>query len=296
MRNLIGKDMCVSLKIADFKKEFMLEPLIHASAIITDENDVGKYVDEAANFKAIITGDAITINRKNRVPVAFRPRMLQVQCINEMPQFRDKSESLYRRQLIIEFKKSFTGLERKYIKHDYMSRKEVLEYVLYKVLHMDYTEIKETPSMKAAMEKYKLSNEPVRDFLDEVLGETNLGFLPQSFLWDAFKAWSKMNNPHGTIPKRNRFMEEMRDIMENNADWEYHANPIHAGSLLYRVEPLLQKYGLREWTDQFPRDKYVSLNKCSKKHRGYKRVSTVPITAAPTGNTDCGSDTEDKTS
>ena len=110
MKNLVGRDMCASIKIADFKKEFMLEPLLHASAIVVDENDVGKYVDEAANFKAIITGDTITINRKHRIPITFQPHMLQVQCINELPQFKDKSESLYRRQLIIEFKKSFTNV------------------------------------------------------------------------------------------------------------------------------------------------------------------------------------------
>ncbi len=33
----------------------MLEQLLHVSAIIVDENDVGTYIDAAANLKAIIT-------------------------------------------------------------------------------------------------------------------------------------------------------------------------------------------------------------------------------------------------
>ena len=297
MKNLVGRDMCASIKIADFKKEFMLEPLLHASAIVVDENDVGKYVDEAANFKAIITGDTITINRKHRIPITFQPHMLQVQCINELPQFKDKSESLYRRQLIIEFKKSFTGHERKYIKHDYLNRAEVLEYILYRVLHMDHTEIKETPSMKDMMKKYKNYNEPVRDFLEEILEETKLDFLPQSLLWDMFKAWSFKNNPHGTLPKRNKFMEEMKNVMESDTEWVYHENPVcRARLMLYRCEPLLKEYRLSEWQGQYPGDDYMSNTKINVKHRGYERVTPRYPAFTSTGSTTGDTDTEDQDS
>lgn len=64
-----------------------------------------------------------------------------VQCLNEMPRIKDKSDSFYRRQLFIPFTKCFTGAERKYIKQDYLKRKDVLEYVLWKVLNMDYYEL-----------------------------------------------------------------------------------------------------------------------------------------------------------
>ena len=285
MKNLVGKDMCASIKIADFKKEFMLEPLLYASAIVVDENDVGKFVDEAANFKAIITGDTITINRKHRIPVTFQPHMLQVQCINELPQFRDKSESLYRRQLIIGFKKSFTGRERKYIKHDYLNREEVLEYVLYRVLHMDHTEITETSSMKDMMDKYKKHNEPVRDFLEEILEETQLDFLPQSLLWDMFKSWSILNNPHGTLPKRNKFFEEMKDVMESNTEWIYHENPVCRAKLMYRYEPLLMEYRLSEWQRKAPQDGYMSCDKMNIKHRGSERKTLRYPAFTSTGNT-----------
>ena len=67
-----------------------------------------------------------------------------VQCLNEMPRIKDKSDSFYRRQLFIPFTKCFTGEERKYIKQDYLKRTEVLEYVLYRVLNMNYYEL-DTP-------------------------------------------------------------------------------------------------------------------------------------------------------
>lgn len=55
MRNLVGNGSYVSISVADFSREFMLEQLLHVSAIIVDENDVGTYIDAAANLKAIIT-------------------------------------------------------------------------------------------------------------------------------------------------------------------------------------------------------------------------------------------------
>lgn len=74
-------------------KEFALEPLIHAQAIITDENDVGIFVDKCANIKAIITSDTVQINRKYKTSIPFKPHVVMVQCINEMPRIKDKSDS-----------------------------------------------------------------------------------------------------------------------------------------------------------------------------------------------------------
>ena len=66
------KGTSVSIPLSDMGKDFMLEPLIHASAIIVDENDVGTFIDKAANLKALVTHDVIQVNRKFKTPVAFR--------------------------------------------------------------------------------------------------------------------------------------------------------------------------------------------------------------------------------
>lgn len=131
-RNLSGK--WVNLPMNKFEKEFMLEPLIDAQAILTDENPVGSFTEDSANFKAVITNDAITMNRKFKRPVNYQFRGFMVQCINDLPRSKDKSESIYRRQLFIPFEKWFGGTERKYIKDDYLRRQDVLRYVLKRVL------------------------------------------------------------------------------------------------------------------------------------------------------------------
>lgn len=86
-----------------------------ASVIITDENDTGTFVDDAASLKSIITGDPFQMNRKNRDPRDVLFNGFMVQCVNEIPRVRDKSESMLRRLLVIPFEKRFEGCERKYI-------------------------------------------------------------------------------------------------------------------------------------------------------------------------------------
>lgn len=71
MRQITGEGTYASIPLADFAKDFMLEPLIQASAVIVDENDVGTFIDKAGNLKAIITNDVIQMNRKFKVPIAF---------------------------------------------------------------------------------------------------------------------------------------------------------------------------------------------------------------------------------
>ena len=160
MRQLVGSGSYASIPLADMGKDFMLEPLTRASCIIVDENDVGTFIDKAANLKAIITNDVIQINRKFKTPIAYQFYGFMVQCLNELPKVKDKSDSFFRRQLFIPFMKCFTGQERRYIKNDYLHRKEVLEYVLYRVLNMNYYTLSEPEACKLALEEYKEFNDP----------------------------------------------------------------------------------------------------------------------------------------
>src|SRR5699024_1687812 len=88
----------------------------------------------------------------------------------------------YRRQLFAPFKKSFTGAERRYIKDDYLERREVLEYALWHVLHRagtdrykstgvdgpgNYYTLSEPPATQEVLDEYKQVNDPVRAYWEE---------------------------------------------------------------------------------------------------------------------------------
>lgn len=249
LRQLVGHGSYASISLADMGKEFALEPLISTHAIIVDENDVGTFIDRAANLKALVTHDVIQINRKFKQMIPFKFYGFIVQCLNEMPRVKDKSDSFYRRQIFIPFEKCFTGMERKYIKTDYLHRPEVLEYVLKKVLEMTYDELTVPASCEAALEEYKTFNDPVLQFIEEILPLCVWDLLPFGFLYDLYRAWYKDAVGEGGSLGRNKFIQELVTKIGSDDTWYCPGknSPQPTRDLISKPEPLLQQFQLTNW-------------------------------------------------
>ncbi len=249
MRGLVGSSACASIPLSAFGKDFALEALTRATAIITDENDVGCFIDKVANVKAVITHDVIQMNRKYQSPINFRSYAFMVQCMNELPRIKDKSDSFYRRQLFIPFTKCFTGQERKYIKADYLHRTEVLEYCLYKVLHMDYYELSVPKACEDVLRFYKEFNDPVRQFWMEFKDLFEWDLLPYTFLYALYRQWFERNNPSGTIEGRNKFIEALRNVVADDDGWEPKRTDerVRSAGKMDSPELLICEYNLVDW-------------------------------------------------
>lgn len=275
MRNLCGRGSYASIALADFSKDFQLEPLIRSNAVIVDENDVGVYLDKVANLKAVITNDVILINRKFKTPVSYQFFGFMVQCLNEYPRIRDTSDSFYRRQLFIPFDKCFTGHARKYIKDDYLGRTEVLEYVLYKILNMDYYELSEPECCRAVLADYKEFNSPIQSFVEEIIPELKWGMLPFGFLYDLYKEWFAQNSPSGKVQGRNTFIKEIADMAEAGQIPEFvclgRKTPVRPKNLMDCPEPMIVQYNLTRWMN--PTYKGTDVN----------QICTTPVKATYCG-------------
>ena len=247
LRRLCGETAVATIPISDFGKDFMLEPITRATAIIVDENDVGTFIDKAANLKATVTGDAIRINRKGLTPISYRFFGFMVQCVNEMPRFKDKSNSFYRRQLVVPFTKCFTGRERKYIKSDYLKRPEVLRYVLYRVLNMDHYELSNPAACQALLREYQTYNDPVRQFFQDVETRFAWNALPFEFLYDLYKAWSSRYNPSGTLQGRNTFQKEIRNVAKCSTMWYPAPDRFRTKHMMDAPEPMIVEFNLTDW-------------------------------------------------
>lgn len=254
MRNICGTGTYATIPLADLGKDFMLEPLTRASAILVDENDVGAFIDRAANLKTIITNDVLSINRKYRAPIAYQFYGFMVQCLNDMPQFKDRSESFYRRQLFIPFKKSFTGAERRYIKDDFMQRQDVLEYVLKRVLldMDDYYELNAPEAALDVLKEFKVNNDPVRGFWEDLREEFVWDLLPFTFLYDLYKEWLRKAIPNAVPLGRNKFIKQLTEVVNSYPDsaWEVPSNDggrARTGAKMNLPEPLIGEYNLTDW-------------------------------------------------
>ena len=168
-----------------------------------------------------------------------------------MPRVRDKSDSFFRRQLFIPFTKCFTGAERKYIKQDYLHRKEVLEYVMFRVLNMNYYEFDVPEVCKTALEEYKEFNDPVRQFMADIMPELQWDLVPFTFLYDLYKAWYKKNigQDKSSFKSKQMFMKDILMILPSYTDWVCpdKSKVYKPGDKMDKPEWLIDEYQLEDW-------------------------------------------------
>lgn len=251
LRNLLGPKAHASIPIADFAKDFALGPLIGKQAIIVDENDVGAYIDKVGIMKAVITGDIITVNQKFKQPINYRFRGLMVQCLNEYPKVKDKSDSFYRRQIFVPFEKCFTGKENKRIKGEYLNNPALLEYVLFKILHMKFYNLSEPQICKDALNNYKESNDPIRQFWIEFEDEFVWDLVPWKFLFDLYKVWYDQNFPRAQQVSHPVFINSLKVIIKRESIvWDCdddNKKKYRISNKMSKPEPLICQYNLKEW-------------------------------------------------
>ena len=154
-----------------------------------------------------------------------------------------------RRELIIPFTKSFTGAERKYIKTDYIARDEVLEYVLYRALNMNFYDFDEPQACKEALIDQREMNDPIRQFWIEVKDQLVWNLLPTEFLYELFKAWIRKNIPNCHIKGKRSFIDELADIAKEGGEWQYTGrNQVRVSRIMEdTLEPLIAVYDLDDW-------------------------------------------------
>jgi len=254
-RALVGRKAVSGLDIAGFDKEFPDESLVRAHAVIADENAVGAYLDKVSNFKAACTGDVIPMNRKFKRATAIRFRGLIIEPLNSKLRLKDKSDSFWRRALMIPFNKSFTGRERAYIKLDYVQRQEVLEYVLKEALHLNVKKLSNPVACQALLAEQKEYADPVRAFWSEHEDQFAWDMLPFRFLYDMFVSWSARFNPTGSPVSRASFIDDLVQLVEASPAWrstEKEKQTRPAGRM-DGPEPLIAEYGLTNWMNPMAR-------------------------------------------
>lgn len=252
LRNLIGEGNHASIPLDQFSKEFALEQLIGVQAVIVDENDVDSYLDKAGNLKAAITHDVISINRKYKKPISYKFKGFMVQCVNSLPSSKDKSESFYRRQLYIPMTKNFGKVKKPYIKDDYLKRKEVLEYIMYRSLNMNYYQLSENDETKALLDEAKESNDPVREFWNEMKYEFSWEIIPFTFAHELYIKWYEDVIGDKKWLGRNKFLKRLKFIVDDDNYWDYTKDDekIRTIDRMDKPEPLVLEFKLDKWQNK----------------------------------------------
>ena len=262
LRNLVGAERVATLSMSDFSEQFLPEELRSAFCVLSDENEVGGYMERAGQLKAWITHDWTRFNVKHGSITSVKGRGLCVFCANELPSSKDKSESLYRRFIPIPFLKRYVGAdENKAIKDDYVKRPEVLEYVAYKALMMPLFDTFTEPAVcKRLLNQIRVENDPVLQFAEEFLPQFVWDLLPWKFLYGVYSAWMRKEVPNGRAVNSREFNKRLSAYVDDNPScgWVVPRGadgkqiPMRTEKRIVGNEPLAVGYDLSDWFDLQP--------------------------------------------
>jgi putative DNA primase/helicase len=187
--NLVGMENVATLKVNEFDSRFALENIDGKTVVIGDDIAPDIYIKDSSNFNSVVSGDPIQIEPKGKkaYPAILTPAVIQ--SSNGMPNFHNK-EGTNRRLLIIPFNNHFEGDGNNWnIKDDYLKRDEVLQYVLYRALQLDFTKFSVPDASSRALDDFKLENDPVRAFVEEYFKIWDLTKVPASYVYEIYKMY-----------------------------------------------------------------------------------------------------------
>ena len=167
-----GNYSCVDLyRIGDrFQTAFLAGMLANIGDDISDEYIDGK---EAAVIKKVVTGETLTVERKNEDPFNFTPYSTLIFSANEIPNMRDRTGALADRMVIIPFRANFTKAPDCNLREKLHTR-EAAEAMLKRAVDGLKRLLKNqwftmSKAVEAEKEQFELTNDPIKSFLNDYI-------------------------------------------------------------------------------------------------------------------------------
>jgi P4 family phage/plasmid primase-like protien len=193
VKALLGGNTC-GLHVRAMSERFGMQPLLQASGWIADDA-VGEGVAmDAEAYKVIVTGESVSVERKNKTNVETRFDMPVLLTMNAFPIVKDSSDAVYNRTLVLPMLTSESEQTATEI------AKEVVQYELPGVLNWaleGWRRVRdrgwyEPPNvMKASVAEFKGHNNPISDFVQYYLAKSDSLMIYRHDLTKVFNGWYK---------------------------------------------------------------------------------------------------------
>lgn len=188
--NLVGMENVASLKITGLEKSrFSTSILLGKSLVIGDDIQQDAEIKDTSEMFSLATSDIMTIEEKGRKPYSIRFNVTIIQSSNGLPKMKGDKSAIDRRFRILPFTNIFKGRPDKAIKNDYITRREVLEYLVRLAIETPTADINPVKSVEILEEHHKEMN-PVLDFVSQFFtDELTSEFIPNSFVYHVWKGF-----------------------------------------------------------------------------------------------------------
>lgn len=192
--NLIGDNNVSVSTPHELQSRFGLSSLEGKTCNYGDEIGT-KPLDEMDKLKSISSGESVNYERKNKDPRNYPFKTLLLFNSNEMPVIKDKSDASLDRLLIIPFNANFKGKADKSIKDEKLKNKIVLEYILYKALHLDFDNFIVPKVVQQELDKYKSENDSVYSYMLHYIEDDyhHISCIPISCITEKYEEYCEDN-------------------------------------------------------------------------------------------------------
>jgi P4 family phage/plasmid primase-like protien len=200
MEAMLGGENVSHLSLENFGETFALQSTIGKAANIA--GDVGKIEGgEEAIIKRYTGGEALQINRKHISSVTVRPTAKLMMAWNERPRFRDKSQGLWRRMILIPLdqtvpaEKRIKGMDRP----DYWMPEApgimmwALAGLARLIEHGNFTHCR---AAHEALEEYKAEANPTIRFFEDYLVHRDDSSVESKKLYMVYRHWCDQEGHH----------------------------------------------------------------------------------------------------
>lgn len=190
---LVGEDNVSSVPLTEFSQTFGMENLIGKSLNIAAENEMGGKALKTENFKAIVSGDNITINIKYRPAISYRPYCRLVFLVNNLPDSSDVTEGYFRKIIIVPFPRTFKKEERNVeLKNELLKELPgILNWAIQglKRLRSNNYQFSECKAIKETESAYHNEQNPVREFFHSHVVQVDGSRTKQSDFYNMYSQW-----------------------------------------------------------------------------------------------------------
>lgn len=105
--SILGKENCSSIPLESLGNRHYLAGFYNKLVNVSIESQSNKAIHDA-NFKAIVSGDSLTADKKYKPVFEFRPYVRLIFAMNELPVVTDKTDAFFRRLIILRYPKQFS--------------------------------------------------------------------------------------------------------------------------------------------------------------------------------------------
>lgn len=226
--NLVGRENMASIMVTELgaNDRFTLARAIGKTLVLGDDIQEGAKLDNTSKLFSLVGGDTVAVEKKGKDAYSAYIKCVVIQSSNGMPYMRGNKNAIRRRMVILPFNKVFSDGKKKgnrAIKHDYIKRQEVLEYVLKRVIDLEYTDFIEPAITIQELNNYIEKLDPLKPFSAELFEDIQSTFLPNDFVWWYYKGFVEYNNHPMTYTGQSLHKTFEKYLPE---DWEKVKTPV----------------------------------------------------------------------